>query len=113
LAPDFVFWIHPDGALHDAGDSHARNVARGFEHIVQDEPDYGGFLRGRVVSQNEHQLIVVYCRAEALASSGRALMQFLRGVESIPVPIVHDALVVSDNADIDLDDLRARSESSR
>jgi DNA repair photolyase len=46
--PDFVFWIYPDGRLHDARDAHARNVPRGYEHILDDEPDYGGFLRGRI-----------------------------------------------------------------
>ena len=48
--PDFVYWIYPDGRLHDARDSHAKNEPRGYEHIVNDEPDYGGFLRGRVAS---------------------------------------------------------------
>ena len=52
LQPDFVFWIYPDGRLHDARDAHARNVPKGYEHIVHDEPDYGGFLRGRVVTWN-------------------------------------------------------------
>ena len=45
--PDFVFWIHPDGSLHNARDSHLRNTPRGYEWILDDEPDYGGFLRGR------------------------------------------------------------------
>src|SRR5690242_7064323 len=75
--PEFVFWISPEGALHDAKRSHRHNVPRGFEHIVDDEPDYGGFLRGRVVRLDDHQLIVVYCR--------------------LPTPIDDDALVISDN----------------
>jgi hypothetical protein len=45
--PDLVFWIYPDGRLHDARDVHAHNVPRGYEYILDDEPDYGGFLRGR------------------------------------------------------------------
>jgi hypothetical protein len=37
--PDFVFRIYPDGRLDDARDAHARNVPRGYEHILDDEPD--------------------------------------------------------------------------
>src|SRR5262245_8372065 len=62
LQPDFVFWIYPDGRLHDARDAHARNVPKGHESIVDDEPDYEGFLRGRIVTARGRQLIVVYCR---------------------------------------------------
>ena len=29
--PDFVFWIYPDGRLHDAKRSHRDNVPRGYE----------------------------------------------------------------------------------
>lgn len=47
-APEFVFWIFPDGTLFDAKDAHRRNMPRGFESILDDEPDYGGFLRGRL-----------------------------------------------------------------
>jgi len=100
LQPDFVFWIHPDGRPHDARDAHARNVPKGYEHILDDEPDYGGFLRGRVVTSNGRQLVVVYCRAEALASSGSSLSQFIRGIRQIPVPLSDAALVISDNADL-------------
>jgi hypothetical protein len=112
--PDFVFWIFPDGRLHDARDAHARNVPRGYEHILDDEPDYGGFLRGRVVSSRGKQLIVVYCRPSALAEPGPKLTQFLRGIRSIPVPLSEEAIVISDNADlygtlIDLED-REREE---
>ena len=98
--PDFVFWIYPDGRLHNAKDSHLRNAPRGFEYILDDEPDYGGFLRGRVATSFGHQLIVVYCREEALATAGPQLDQFLRGVDALPIAIQEDALVVSDNADI-------------
>ncbi|MCO7223517.1 hypothetical protein [Pleionea sp. CnH1-48] len=49
-APDFVFWIYPDGELFDAKDAHKKNVPKGYRHILEDEPDYGGFLRGRVAS---------------------------------------------------------------
>lgn len=112
--PDFVFWIYPDGRLHDARDAHARNVPRGFEHILRDEPDYGGFLRGRIASMGgmgEDQLVVVYCRAEALAAPGKSLDQFLRGVAQAPVPLGPDALVISDNGDLygTLADLRSRA----
>src|SRR5262245_11820149 len=98
--PDFVFWIHPDGRLHDARRSHRDNVPRGYESILDDEPDYGGFLRGRVASLGGDQLVVVYCRTEALASPGEKLDQFLRGLARLPVPLQDSALVVSDNGDI-------------
>lgn len=99
-APEFVFWIYPDGRLHDARTSHRANPPRGFEHILKDEPDYGGFLRGRVVRQGGKQLIVVYCREDALSTSTRSLRQFLIGLDQVPVPIEDAALVISDNGDI-------------
>lgn len=98
--PDFVFWIHPDGRLHDARNAHARNYPKGYGHVVNDPPDYGGFLRGRVVTANGYQLVVVYCRPEALAAPGPKLTQFLDGISAIPVPIRADAVVISDNADL-------------
>ncbi|WP_327003054.1 hypothetical protein OHA72_49570 [Dactylosporangium sp. NBC_01737] len=109
--PDFVFWIHPDGRLHDARDAHARNVPRGYEHILDDEPDYGGFLRGRIVTFRGRQLVVVYCRPTALAVAGPPLAQFLRGLAAVPVPVADDALVISDNADLygTVADLAART----
>ena len=55
-------------------------VPRGHEAIVDDEPDYGGFLRGRVASLGEDQLVVVYCRPEALAAPGEKLAQLLQGL---------------------------------
>lgn len=99
-APDFVFWIFPDGRLHDARDAHKRNVPKGYEHILDDEPDYGGFLRGRVVSYDGKQLVVVYCRPETLATPGPRVAQLLAGIRDIPVPLAEDAVVISDNADI-------------
>jgi hypothetical protein len=110
--PDFVFWIFPDGRLHDAKRAHAKNVPHGFEHIVDDEPDYGGFLRGRVASDLDgYQLVVVYCRQEALAEAGSKLDQFLSGIRNLPVPLSPTALVISDNGDIygTIDDLNARA----
>jgi len=98
--PDFVFWIYPDGRLHDARDAHARNVPRGYEHILDDEPDYGGFLRGRIVTFRGRQLVVVYCRPAALATPGPALTQLMRGLRAVPVPLADTALVISDNADV-------------
>lgn len=98
--PDFVFWVFPDGRLHDARDAHARNLPKGHEHIVDDEPDYGGFLRGRIVTARGKQLVVVYCRSESLAAPGAKLTQFLRGMREVPVPLADDAIVISDNADI-------------
>ena len=98
--PDFVFWIYPDGRLHDARNAHARNCPKGYEHILDDEPDYGGFLRGRIVSARGKQLVVVYCRSEALASPGPKLTQFLLAMREVPVPLADDAVVISDNADL-------------
>ncbi|VTS08092.1 hypothetical protein [Tuwongella immobilis] len=98
--PDYVFWVHPDGRLHDAKRSHRDNVPRGHEGIEDDEPDYGGFLRGRIASLGSDQLVVVYCRPEALAVAGDKLRQFLRGLAQLPVPLDDRALVVSDNADL-------------
>ncbi len=108
--PDFVFWIFPDGTLFDARDAHRRNIPRGYEHILDDEPEYGGFLRGRLASDGDHQLLVVYCVPEALAAAGPKLTQLLRGIAALPVPLSPKALVVSDNADIfgTVDDLIAR-----
>lgn len=98
--PEFVFWIYPDGRVHDAGDSHRAHPPRGYEHILDDEPDYGGFLRGRVVRYADRQLIAVYCRSEALASDTPSLRQFLTGLSHLPIPIDDSALVISDNADL-------------
>lgn len=98
--PDFVFWIYPDGRLHDARDAHARNTPRGYEHILDDEPDYEGFLRGRIVTFRGRQLVVVYCRPAALATPGPKLTHFLRGPGVVPVPVAEDVLVISDNADL-------------
>jgi len=98
--PEFVFWIYPDGRLHNAGSSHRSNPPPGYEHILKDEPDYGGFLRGRVVRDGDHQLIAVYCREEALATNTPQLKQFLAGIDQLPFPIDDAALVISDNADI-------------
>ena len=98
--PDFVFWVFPDGRLHDARDAHARNVPKGYERILDDEPDYGGFLRGRIVTARGRQMVVVYCRPEALAAAGPKLSQFVRAMRAVPVPLADDAIVISDNADL-------------
>lgn len=110
--PEFVFWIYPDGRLFDARRSHRENIPRGYECIVDDEPDYGGFLRGRVASLGQDQLVVVYCREEALATTGEQLAQFLAGLSKLPVPVRDEALVISDNGDIygTVADLYQRSE---
>lgn len=109
--PEFVFWIYPDGTVHDARDSHRAHPPRGYEYIVEDEPDYGGFLRGRVVRHAGAQLIAVYCRPEALATDTPSLRQFLAALGQMPIPIEDTALVISDNADIygTVEDLWART----
>jgi hypothetical protein len=111
--PDFVFWIYPDGRLYNARDAHAKNVPRGYEYILDDEPDYGGFLRGRLASAFGHQLIVVYCREEALAVAGKSLSQFVRGLAQIPVRVQEEALVISDNGDLygTVADVRAQEQA--
>ena len=108
--PDFVFWVFPDGRLFDARDAHRRNVPRGFEHILDDEPEYGGFLRGRVASDPDNQLVVVYCVADALAVPGAKVKQLVTALAQLPVPVAGDALVISDNGDIfgTVDDLILR-----
>ena len=98
--PDFVFWIYPDGRLFDAKDAHIRNYPKGHRWILDDEPDYGGFLRGRVATGIQGQAVVVYCRPEALASDVGKIGQFLDGISQLPVPLAKDALIVSDNGDI-------------
>ncbi|QDT47137.1 hypothetical protein Pan258_11680 [Symmachiella dynata] len=110
FAPEFVFWIAPDGTLHDAKDAHRKNPPRGFQHIVKDPPNYGGFLRGRIASQGGRQLIVVYCPPDALAVPGPIVLQFLAGVAAFPVPVSEKTLVISDNGDLygTLSDLRYR-----
>ena len=45
---------HFDGSWLDE----LANPPKGHEHIVHDEPDYGGFLRGRVASTDEAQIEV-------------------------------------------------------
>jgi hypothetical protein len=99
-APEYVFWVFPDGRLHDARDSHRDNVPKGYRHICDDEPEYCGFLRGRIVRQLADQLIVVYCRSDALINDSDRIVQFLRAVDQIPIPLDADALVISDNGDI-------------
>ncbi len=98
--PDFVFWIYPDGRLFDAKDAHIRNYPKGHKWILDDEPDYGGFLRGRVATSTNGQVIVVYCRPETLAYDPKKIGQFLDGISQLPVPLAEDALVISDNGDI-------------
>ncbi len=109
--PDFVFWIAENGQVFDAKESHRDNPPKGYRHIINDPPDYGGFLRGRVASEVNAQLIVVYCRPESLAKKGQKLSQFLSGIESLPIPVLQSALVISDNGDLygTLHDLLIRS----
>ena len=110
LAPELVFWVSPAGDLIDARDGHLRNPPKGRADILKDEPDYGGYLRGRVARYAGEQFVVVYCRPEALANDRDKIAQFLAGLARVPVPVDAQALVISDNGDLygTLDDLRAR-----
>lgn len=112
LAPDYVFWIYPSGLLFDAKNSHKLNTPKGYAHILTDEPEYGGFLRGRVSSNYGPQLIVVYCHAEALSVDKMKIQQFINGCDQIPIPILDATLVISDNGDMygTVNDLRVRQE---
>jgi hypothetical protein len=98
--PEFVFWVSPQGELIDAKRGHKANPPKGFEHILDDKRNYGGFLRGRVARRFEHQLIVVYCWPELLAEDQAAIRQLLSGLDQMPLPIEENALVISDNGDI-------------
>lgn len=98
--PEFVFWIFPDGRLFNARDSHRQNTPRNFEWILEDEPDYGGFLRGRVARYAGNQLVVVYCREDALATPGPTVRHFVQGISGVPVYLEDDTLVISDNGDL-------------
>lgn len=100
MYPEFVFWISPDGRLHDARDSHRNNVPKGHAAILDDEPDYGGFLRGRVARFAGDQLLVVYCREDALVAHGDKLNQFTLGIGQLPIPLEDNTLVISDNGDM-------------
>ncbi len=110
-APELVFWISPEGALIDARDGHLRNPPKGRPDILKDEPDYGGYLRGRVARYAGEQFVVVYCRPEALAKDRAKIDQFLAGMARVPIPIDAGALVISDNGDLygTLEDMRGRA----
>ncbi|MEZ4316982.1 MAG: hypothetical protein R3F61_05750 [Myxococcota bacterium] len=109
--PDLVFWISPDGRFIDARDGHLRNPPKGHEHILRDQPDYGGFLRGRIAWYGEQQFVVVYVRPDALVA-GPAVHQLVAGLGGFPVPVDADALVISDNGDLygTVDDVISRSD---
>lgn len=98
--PEFVFWIYPDGTLFDARDAHKKNVPKGYDYILRDQPEYGGFLRGRLARQFEEQILVVYCAPETLKNNQDKIAQFLKGLYQIPIPINKDSLVISDNGDL-------------
>lgn len=98
--PEFVFWIYPNGDLFNAKDAHKKNVPKGYDYILKDEPNYGGFLRGRLARQFEEQIIAIYCEPETLVNNAEKMEQFLTGINEIPVPIYEGTLVVSDNGDI-------------
>ena len=110
--PEFVFWIFPDGTLFDAKDAHRKNVPKGYDFILKDEPYYGGFLRGRIARFFDDQIIVIYCESAVLATQIDKIQQFLDGMSQAPVPIDPTTLVVSDNGDIygTLADLEKRAD---
>ena len=98
--PEFVFWIYPSGDLFNAKDAHKKNIPKGYDYILKDEPNYGGFLRGRLARQFEEQILVVYCAPEVLLNNIEKINQFLTGIQEIPVPIHPHTLVISDNGDL-------------
>jgi len=98
--PDFVSGSIRMGHIHDAKDAHRKNFPKGYGHILEDEPDYGGFLRGRVETKDDWQLIVIYCRSEALVNDPKKIHQFLLGISQLPIPFCDKVLVVSDNGDM-------------
>lgn len=98
--PELVFWITPDGRLLDTRQSHRRNPPKDYDWILQDEPDYGGFLRGRIARLLDRQLVVVYCRPEALAAPGDKVRQLVKGLRQSPVIVAESTLVISDNGDL-------------
>ena len=99
-SPEFVFWVDPDGRLLDAKRGHLQNPPPGHEWILKDEPDYGGFLRGRLARHLDDQVVVMYCRPETLEDDADAIRRLLSGLDQMPLPIGDDALVISDNGDI-------------
>lgn len=109
-SPDFVFWIYPDGLLYDAKDAHRKNYPKGYRHILDDFPDYGGFIRGRVASNQGRPIIVVYCREDALLSDRDKIDQLSRGLDQLPIPLTRDTIVISDNGDLygTLEDVEGR-----
>jgi hypothetical protein len=112
--PELVFWVSPDGRLLDARDAHRKHPPPGHEWILRDEPDYGGFLRGRIARAGDRQLVVIYCRPEALGAAGPSVRQLVRGLSRSPVPIDPGTLVISDNGDLygTYADLIARSQGA-
>lgn len=112
--PELVFWISPEGHLLDARDAHRNHPPPGSAWILRDAPDYGGFLRGRLARYGDHQLLVLYCRPEALAEPGSAVVQLVRGLAQLPVPVAADTLVISDNGDLygTVTDLQSRAQRS-
>ena len=100
LSPDFVFWIYPDGTLYDAKDAHRKNFPKGYEYILNDEPEYGGFIRGRLASNLGRPIIVVYCREDALVINRGKIEQLLIGLDQLPIPVESDTIVISDNGDL-------------
>jgi hypothetical protein len=47
-----------------------------------------------------NQILVVYCEEQALAKKGDKLKQFISGISCIPVDLLDDTLIISDNGDI-------------
>ncbi len=97
--PDLAFWISPEGRFIDAREAHLKNPPKGFEHILHDEPHYGGFLRGRVAWYGDQQFVAVYVVSDALVE-GPALRQFVDVLRGFPTPVSASALVISDNGDL-------------
>jgi hypothetical protein len=92
--------IAKDGTLAEPQEVARASKRPGFAQIVRGEPAAADVMRCIIAQRLGRQLVVVYCRSEALAAAGPALTQLLQGLEQLPIPLDDDALIVSNLGDI-------------